>query len=71
MTQIDGVDLKILTLLEVNGRLTNQELSDIVGFSASKCSRRHINLEQAGLIIGYHARLSPDAGGGGRHDRPD
>ena len=65
MTQIDDFDFKILTLLESNGRLTNQELSDLVGLSASQCSRRRINLEQAGLILGYHARLSPDAVGMG------
>ena len=63
MTQIDDYDLKILTLLETNGRLTNQELSDLVGLSASQCSRRRINLEQAGLILGYHARLSANAVG--------
>ncbi|WNN44031.1 Lrp/AsnC family transcriptional regulator [Winslowiella toletana] len=63
MTSIDDFDLKILTLLQTNGRLTNQELSDLVGLSASQCSRRRINLEQANLILGYHARLSPDAVG--------
>ncbi|MBP2169329.1 DNA-binding Lrp family transcriptional regulator [Erwinia toletana] len=63
MTSIDDYDLKILTLLQTNGRLTNQELSDLVGLSASQCSRRRINLEQANLILGYHARLSPDAVG--------
>lgn len=63
MTHIDDFDLKILTLLETNGRLTNQELSDLVGLSASQCSRRRINLEQANLILGYHARLAPDAVG--------
>jgi len=63
MTQIDDFDLKILTLLETNGRLTNQELSDLVGLSASQCSRRRISLEQSGMILGYHARLSPDAVG--------
>ncbi|KOC87852.1 Lrp/AsnC family transcriptional regulator [Winslowiella iniecta] len=63
MTSIDDFDLKILTLLQKNGRLTNQELSDLVGLSASQCSRRRINLEQANLILGYHARLSPDAVG--------
>lgn len=63
MTHIDDFDLKILTLLEANGRLTNQELSDLVGLSASQCSRRRINLEQANLILGYHARLAPDAVG--------
>ena len=63
MTHVDDYDLKILTLLQSNGRLTNQELSDLVGLSASQCSRRRINLEQANLILGYHARLSPDAVG--------
>lgn len=63
MTQIDDYGLKILTLLQANGRLTNQELSDLVGLSASQCSRRRINLEQANLILGYHARVSPDAVG--------
>lgn len=63
MTQIDDFDLKILTLLETNGRLTNQELSDLVGLSASQCSRRRISLEQSGMILGYHARLSPEAVG--------
>ena len=63
MTHIDDYDLKILTLLQSNGRLTNRELSDLVGLSASQCSRRRISLEQANLILGYHARVSPDAVG--------
>jgi len=61
MTHVDDYAHKILPLLQSNGRLTNQELSDLVGLSASQCSRRRINLEQANLILGYHARLSPDA----------
>ena len=32
MTHVDDYDLKILTLLQSNGRLTNQELSDLVAF---------------------------------------
>jgi len=59
--EIDDFDLKILTLLQANGRLTNQELSDLVGLSASQCSRRRISLEQAHLILGYHARIAPQA----------
>ncbi|MBC3956732.1 Lrp/AsnC family transcriptional regulator [Pseudomonas triticifolii] len=59
--EIDDFDLKILTLLQANGRLTNQELSDLVGLSASQCSRRRISLEQAHLILGYHARVAPQA----------
>jgi DNA-binding Lrp family transcriptional regulator len=61
MSSIDDYDVKILTLLQENGRLTNQELSDIVGLSPSQCSRRRISLEQQQLILGYHARLSPKA----------
>ena len=60
---IDENDRKILDLLRQNGRLTNQELADLIGLSASQCSRRRIALEQAGLILGYHAQLSPDADG--------
>ncbi len=63
MNNIDDFDLKILTLLQSNGRLTNQELSELIGLSASQCSRRRIALEQAQLILGYHARLAPDAVG--------
>lgn len=63
MYNIDDYDLKILTLLQANGRLTNQELSELIGLSASQCSRRRIALEQAQLILGYHARLAPDAAG--------
>ncbi len=59
--QLDDYDVSILKLLQDNGRLTNQELSDLVGLSASQCSRRRINLEHSQLILGYHARLSPRA----------
>lgn len=61
MYNIDDYDLKILTQLQANGRLTNQELSELVGLSASQCSRRRIGLEQARLILGYHAHLAPEA----------
>ncbi|MCW2476178.1 Lrp/AsnC family transcriptional regulator [Candidatus Symbiopectobacterium sp. NZEC151] len=61
MYQIDDYDLKMLTLLQTNGRLTNQELSELIGLSASQCSRRRIALEQARQILGYHARLAPNA----------
>ncbi len=38
-------------------------MSELIGLSASQCSRRRIALEQAQLILGYHARLAPDAAG--------
>jgi DNA-binding Lrp family transcriptional regulator len=61
MSSIDEYDVKILTLLQENGRLTNQELSELVGLSPSQCSRRRISLEQQQLILGYHARVAPKA----------
>lgn len=60
---MDDNDRRMLALLRDNGRLTNQELADLIGLSASQCSRRRIALEQAGLILGYHAQLSPEADG--------
>ena len=61
MIQVDGFDLKILRALQGDGRLTNQELADIAGLSASQCSRRRTRLEEEKVIAGYHADLSSEA----------
>ncbi|MFM2482510.1 Lrp/AsnC family transcriptional regulator [Celerinatantimonas sp. YJH-8] len=58
---IDDYDRQILSLLQNNGRLTNQELGKLIGLSTSQCSRRRIALEQQGYIEGYQARLAPKA----------
>jgi DNA-binding Lrp family transcriptional regulator len=65
MTQVDTFDLKMLAALQDDGRLTNQELADQVGLSASQCSRRRMRLEQEKVIAGYHADLSGEALGFG------
>ena len=57
---LDDFDLRLLKALQVNGRLTNQEAGERIGLSASQCSRRRAALEEAGVIEGYHARLSPE-----------
>jgi DNA-binding Lrp family transcriptional regulator len=61
MTGVDAFDLKILAALQDDGRLTNQQLADIAGLSASQCSRRRMRLEQDQVIAGYHADLSGEA----------
>lgn len=61
MTSLDDYDWLILNHLQRNGRLTNQELSQLIGLSTSQCSRRRIALEQNGYIEGYQARLAPKA----------
>jgi DNA-binding Lrp family transcriptional regulator len=55
---LDSFDIKLLAALEADGRLTNSELAEKVGLSASQCSRRRIRLEEAGIIEGYSARLN-------------
>ncbi|MDH2348033.1 Lrp/AsnC family transcriptional regulator [Bradyrhizobium sp. SSUT18] len=65
MTSVDAFDLKILGALQDDGRLTNQELAELAGLSASQCSRRRMRLEEEKVISGYHADLSSEALGFG------
>ena len=58
---LDKIDLKILQVLQENGRLTNVELSERVALSPSPCVRRLKQLEDAGVIQRYAALLSPAA----------
>lgn len=58
--RIDAFDRKLLALLQEDGRLTNNELSEKVNLSASQCSRRRQRLEDEGLILGYRAELDRD-----------
>jgi Lrp/AsnC family transcriptional regulator, leucine-responsive regulatory protein len=54
---IDGIDERILSQLQANGRLTNVELAERVGLSPSPCLRRVRILEEAGIIRGYQAAV--------------
>jgi DNA-binding Lrp family transcriptional regulator len=65
MIPVDAFDLKMLAALQDDGRLTNQQLADVVGLSASQCSRRRMRLEEDKVISGYHADLSSEALGFG------
>ena len=58
---LDKTDLKILQVLQENGRLTNVELSERIALSPSPCLRRLKQLEDAGIIRQYAALLSPAA----------
>jgi DNA-binding Lrp family transcriptional regulator len=58
--RLDAFDLRLLAALQENGRLTNQELGERIGLSASQCSRRRAGLEGAGLIRGYRADLAAE-----------
>jgi DNA-binding Lrp family transcriptional regulator len=58
---MDGVDRKILALLQEDGRLTVTELAARVGLSVSPCHRRVRELERSGIIRGYRAVVDADA----------
>lgn len=55
---IDRIDLKILSRLQAEGRITNQALSERVGLSPSACLVRARRLAAVGLIEGYQARVA-------------
>jgi DNA-binding Lrp family transcriptional regulator len=61
MQDLDSFDLNLMAALQDNGRLTNQEVGDRIGLSASQCSRRRVALEASGLIRGYRADLAAEA----------
>ena len=61
MDKLDTIDVAILRTLQEDGRISNANLADKVGLSASACSRRLDILEKSGVIRGYHARLSNKA----------
>ena len=65
LAKLDRTDLRILEALQGNGGLTNQQLADLVGLSASQCSRRRMRLEEEKVIAGYHADLAGEALGFG------
>lgn len=55
--KLDRIDIRILSHLQRNGRITNVDLADAVGLSASPCLIRVKRLEKAGYITGYGAQL--------------
>jgi Lrp/AsnC family leucine-responsive transcriptional regulator len=57
MFQIDEIDLKILNILQENGRVKRNELAQMVGLSVPAVSERMKRLEDAGIIKGYTALL--------------
>src|SRR5262249_52165201 len=57
MLEIDPFDRKLLGALQEDARLTNVQLAERVGLSASPCLRRVKRLEAEGAIAAYRAIL--------------
>jgi len=60
MKEIDGIDRRILLELQMDGRLTNTELSDRIHLSPTATVERVRRLSRDGYILGYSAILSPE-----------
>jgi len=58
--QIDSIDRRILSQLQHDASLSNQELAEKVALSPSACLRRVRALEESGIIKGYRAVLDAD-----------
>jgi Lrp/AsnC family leucine-responsive transcriptional regulator len=58
---LDRIDRRILDELQRNARISNLELADKVGLSASPCLRRVRQLEEGGYIKGYTTLLNASA----------
>ncbi len=57
MYEIDSTDLRILSALQGDAKITNRELAAKVHLSQSSCLTRVRKLEEANVITAYHARL--------------
>lgn len=58
MINLDGTDIRILTLLQAEGRVAVVDLAERVNLSATACHKRIAKLEEAGVIAGYGAAVS-------------
>jgi Lrp/AsnC family leucine-responsive transcriptional regulator len=57
--RLDDTDLRMLDVLQREGRITNAELASRVNLSPAPCLRRLQRLESEGVITGYGARVDP------------
>ncbi|MBY3246186.1 Lrp/AsnC family transcriptional regulator [Rhizobium laguerreae] len=56
--KLDRTDIKILHILQQNGRMTNVELAEVVHLSPSPCLMRVKKLQSEGYIEGYTAQIN-------------
>ena len=58
---LDAVDLRIIVVLEEQGRMSWRELGEIVHLSSTSVGERVRRLERLGVITGYRATVDPAA----------
>jgi Lrp/AsnC family leucine-responsive transcriptional regulator len=57
---LDGINKKIMALLQSDGRMTNAELAEKTGLSPASTLERVKKLERSGVITGYAALADPE-----------
>lgn len=62
---IDRIDLKILNVLQKDGRISNLKLAESVALSPTAVLARVQRLSRDGFIVGYEAQLNPSRLGAG------
>ncbi|HLY26759.1 MAG TPA: Lrp/AsnC family transcriptional regulator, partial [Aggregatilineales bacterium] len=55
--QLDGVGWRLLKLLQENARLSFRQIGEVIGLTAPAVADRVRRLEDAGVIVGYHAEV--------------
>lgn len=58
--ELDKIDLNILKIMQENGRITNLQLSQMIGLSPAPTLERVRKLESSGYIKGYHALVDEE-----------
>ncbi|MET3913268.1 Lrp/AsnC family leucine-responsive transcriptional regulator [Variovorax sp. OAS795] len=56
---LDRIDLRLLKILQEDGRITNLKLAEAVALSPTAVLARVQRLTREGFILGYEARLNP------------
>ncbi len=57
--ELDRIDLRILKVLQADGRIANLKLAEAVALSPTAVLARTQRLQRDGYILGFEARLNP------------
>lgn len=58
--KLDTINKKILTVMNVESDISNQDLADRVGLSPSACFQRVKSLKEAGYFVSFNADMDLD-----------
>ncbi len=59
LLSLDRTDLKILDILQIDGRISNSRLAELVNLSPTAVMARVQKLTKDEFILGYEAKLNP------------